>query len=319
MAWPHTINISSECKSRILNSCVESQISALNVKQLGYGDAVDHFTIYRPNPDFHMMLFTTDGLGQLETKTQNFRLEPGSMVFVPAGCANGFSISDSLTAHSDTNQSHWSVSWIMLDKNIENALTNNKEAKNKEASLHCSEYGSLLRHNIESLAIAIHADGLNDSSLQQMLIEQCQHIIRQSAEQKSNMNNVQMRLQHLSLLLNKQLSKAWSIEDMAARVHCSPAHLYRLCQQWLNQTPMQHLQTLRIERAKQLIQFSENSMQQISEQSGFNDLANFSRRFKLLVGKTPSQYRKYYNDFMAEHSQNGTTNQNFKEVNDSTW
>ncbi len=58
--------------------------------------------------------------------------------------------------------------------------------------------------------------------------------------------------------------------------------------QWLAKTPMQHL---RIEQAKQSLELQHCSIQEIAQQVGFKDLANFSRRFKMLVGKTPTAYR----------------------------
>ena len=295
MTWPNTINVSIDCKQRILDSSIEAQLHHLNVLQLGYADAVDAFTIYRPNPEFHMMLFTTDGLGFLEVENQHFRLEPGSLMVVPAGIANGFSI----------GKDHWSLSWMMLPPTSQNRFT-----KLNKASIHISEYGTLLRHNIESLAIAFRSNSLNDQPLQRMLIEQCQHIIRQSVDQSAIANNMQMRLQHLTMVLTKQLHKPWTIEQMAERMHCSAPHLYRISQQWLQQTPMQHLQQLRLERAKQLLQFSENTMAQIAELVGFADLANFSRRFKVLAGQTPSQYRKHYREQRDQRQKKSV----FKEV-----
>jgi len=60
-----------------------------------------------------------------------------------------------------------------------------------------------------------------------------------------------------------------------------------------NKTYISFLNELRVEEAGKLMQANkELSIVEISELSGFNNISNFNRKFKLFKGKTPSQYRK---------------------------
>lgn len=50
---------------------------------------------------------------------------------------------------------------------------------------------------------------------------------------------------------------------------------------------------LRIEEAKKLIRLStKRNLSEIAEQTGFTDLAHFSKQFKLQEGLSPSEWRK---------------------------
>ena len=50
----------------------------------------------------------------------------------------------------------------------------------------------------------------------------------------------------------------------------------------------------RIDRAQQLLEKSEMSVIEICEKCGFNNLSNFNKAFKKITGKTPSEYRKEF-------------------------
>jgi len=60
-------------------------------------------------------------------------------------------------------------------------------------------------------------------------------------------------------------------------------------------TPIEYLQLLRLEEAKQMLeQEAEASISTIAEEVGYADEASFRRLFKRIVGLTPAQYRKKY-------------------------
>ncbi|PKG38434.1 AraC family transcriptional regulator [Psychromonas sp. Urea-02u-13] len=274
--WPELCDVSSLCKQQMFNKADQSTLSTLGYIQAGYCDAAEKFSMYRQDPDFHMMLFTTHGEGILHTPNESFQLEAGSLIIVPAGQMNGF----------DLNGDHWSIAWVMLDAKL-------KWPSLKESGvyLQTTNYAGVLRHTIESLLLNMQYSQFDDQALEKMLVDQLQHIVEQSLHRKTQVSAVQMRLQHFTYLLSQQLHKNWNVEQMAALIFCSPAHLYRLTNQWLGKSPMQHLQTLRIERAKQTLESQNWSINDVALQVGFKDLANFSRRFKTLVGQSPSAYR----------------------------
>ncbi|OBX23070.1 MULTISPECIES: AraC family transcriptional regulator [Bizionia] len=60
-----------------------------------------------------------------------------------------------------------------------------------------------------------------------------------------------------------------------------------------NKTYFQFLNELRIENACKLIQTqTDSSISEIAYQSGFNNISNFNRQFKIIKGKSPNNYRK---------------------------
>lgn len=59
-------------------------------------------------------------------------------------------------------------------------------------------------------------------------------------------------------------------------------------------TPIEYVQTLRIEEAKQLLEATDMQTDEISSEIGYNDPASFRRLFKRITGITPARYRQRY-------------------------
>lgn len=70
--------------------------------------------------------------------------------------------------------------------------------------------------------------------------------------------------------------------------------LARRFQQATGMTPLEYIQALRLEEAKHLLETSDESIDGIAAQVGYEDAGYFSRLFKRRVQLTPAQYRKRF-------------------------
>jgi AraC-like DNA-binding protein len=78
-----------------------------------------------------------------------------------------------------------------------------------------------------------------------------------------------------------------------ARVAClSPHHFHRLFCGFFGHTPHHYLTTLRIERAKNLLRYTEMPVTQICLEAGFESLGSFSSLFRREVGVSPACFRE---------------------------
>lgn len=59
-------------------------------------------------------------------------------------------------------------------------------------------------------------------------------------------------------------------------------------------TPLEYVHTLRLEEAKQMLEATEEPIEAIANEVGYEDAAFFSRLFRRNVNLTPSQYRKRF-------------------------
>jgi AraC-like DNA-binding protein len=87
------------------------------------------------------------------------------------------------------------------------------------------------------------------------------------------------------------LTADWTLANLATRYHASKEQFRRVCLRSLGRSPMQHLTSLRIERACQLLTGTSDKVESIARQVGFEDPSVFSRAFKRWVGRSPIAYR----------------------------
>ena len=83
-----------------------------------------------------------------------------------------------------------------------------------------------------------------------------------------------------------------SLSDVADHVYVSQWHLSKLLNRETGKGFFDLLGSMRIEKAKAFLRTPGMNIQDVAEQTGYTDLAHFSRTFKKLTGQTPGEYRK---------------------------
>ena len=85
--------------------------------------------------------------------------------------------------------------------------------------------------------------------------------------------------------------EAWPVERLAEVSGVSQAHFARAFKQSEGVTPHRFLLQCRVRRAQELLAGTELSLSEIAIAAGFSDQSHCSRRFRELVGLTPSKFR----------------------------
>jgi AraC family transcriptional regulator len=81
------------------------------------------------------------------------------------------------------------------------------------------------------------------------------------------------------------------LNALARETGMSPYHFLRTFRQVAGMTPHQYVLHTRLRRAARRLRASQDPVSVIAFEAGFNDLATFNRRFRRLIGVTPSVFR----------------------------
>jgi transcriptional regulator GlxA family with amidase domain len=84
------------------------------------------------------------------------------------------------------------------------------------------------------------------------------------------------------------------VEEMVKWSGLTPRTFKRRFKAATGHTPIDYVQRIRVERAKRLLETSDESIEQISWAVGYEDPASFRRLFKRLTGVTPGAYRQRF-------------------------
>lgn len=82
------------------------------------------------------------------------------------------------------------------------------------------------------------------------------------------------------------------IESLAKMCNMSETHFRRLFNEYMNMTPIEYVNMIRIQMACEIMKKSNITMHDIAEKCGFVTISTFHRNFKRIVGVTPYQWKK---------------------------
>jgi AraC-like DNA-binding protein len=102
------------------------------------------------------------------------------------------------------------------------------------------------------------------------------------------------RLDPVLAYLMQHFTEEVSLEEVASIANMSPQSFCRFFKHCTRKTFLAFLNELRVGYACRLISENHYNISEIGYKSGFNNLSNFNRQFKRVMGKTPSAYRKEY-------------------------
>jgi AraC-like DNA-binding protein len=99
------------------------------------------------------------------------------------------------------------------------------------------------------------------------------------------------RLGHLWEYVATRLGEPWNLDRLAQRCHLSTEHLRRLCRRELGRSPMHQVIYLRMQLAAKLLATTDDKIETIAHEVGYENPFVFSTTFKKWVGWRPSDYR----------------------------
>ncbi len=82
------------------------------------------------------------------------------------------------------------------------------------------------------------------------------------------------------------------IENLAKSCHISETHFRRLFTSYMKVSPLEYINTVRIQTACDLLQKTDAPVADIAHKCGFTTNSTFNRNFKQLMGVTPIEWRK---------------------------
>ncbi len=92
--------------------------------------------------------------------------------------------------------------------------------------------------------------------------------------------------------LNAHLEENISVEDVARMCNISPVYFRRMFKEVMGVSPAVYRIQKRVEKAKILLEYGEDSIEAIGQTLGYTDTSYFIKQFKAEVGLTPYAYKK---------------------------
>jgi two-component system, response regulator YesN len=92
--------------------------------------------------------------------------------------------------------------------------------------------------------------------------------------------------------ISKNFNSSICLQDIAKEVKLSTFRISHLVKEQTSQTIQQHIKSMRIAKAKEMLTNTDLSCTEIAYDLGFSDQSYFIRQFKQITGTTPIKFRK---------------------------
>ena len=112
-------------------------------------------------------------------------------------------------------------------------------------------------------------------------------------------------LEQINVIDNRfteHVAQTLTAADIAAELGMSESRFSRFFRRTTGNTYTDFVNQVRINRACQLLMSTDRYVTNICYDVGFNNVANFNRRFREIKGVTPSEFRKQADSRFGDHS-----------------
>lgn len=132
------------------------------------------------------------------------------------------------------------------------------------------------------------ADLLTAAQIVSILTTLCTDAPRESADDSP----LSVKLKDILRYLNEHYTENISLDQLADQFYISKYYLSREFKKEFGTTIIQYLLTKKITNAKELLRYSNDSIETIAQHCGIDDASYFNKIFKKIEGCTASEYRR---------------------------
>ena len=113
-----------------------------------------------------------------------------------------------------------------------------------------------------------------------------------SSDEQNKNNTEQMLFDRICDFLKSNIQRSVSLDEVSGKFHIGKSTLTALFRRECGIGMISYFNRMKIEEAKQLIREGNMNFTEISDDLGFSSIHYFSRLFKNITGKTPSDFAK---------------------------
>ena len=235
----------------------------------------------RPNYILHYIL---EGKGVYQINGDTYELCAGQGFLIPP---------DVQTFYRADSEAPWRYLWVGFNGANVREYLKNAGLAGAEPVFTCGN-GERLKEIVLEMLRRNTFGPHNEFKLQSLLLD----FFSVLAQTAASITDTEKRTDKSNLYVKKAVefiqnnySNPIGVNDVAGYTAVSRSYLYRLFREATGKSPQEYLTAFRITRARELLSFTELSIESVALSCGYRDPLVFAKTFKNKTGKAPSEYR----------------------------
>ena len=260
-----------------------SRESLLHLQEAGMLRALAPHVSRRENLPSYLCFLVTAGAGSLSYGGRTYDLEAGDCVFLD--CRRGYA--QSTSAHRDGSGSYdalWSLRWAHFDGPTMAGIYEKYQERGGQPVFSCTphrqtRYEELLR---SLLTLASSDSYVRDMEIAARLTELLTCLMEDAwkPEPERNGSAKRLSLTRVRSYIGEHYGEKLSLESLSQRFFINKYYLARIFREQYGCTVNTCIAQTRIGKAKELLRFTDKTVEEIGQDCGFPDANYFARSFK---------------------------------------
>lgn len=259
--------------------------SLLYLQEIGSLQALKAHTSTRANLLSYLFFIVKSGTGELTYNAVSYQLGPGDCVFID--CRLPYS-------HT-TSRELWNLSWVHFHGPDMQAIYDKYKARGGKVVFHSEK-----QESYHSILENLYKTAKSDSYVRDMEINQkLSGLLVLLMEDSWNPENhdIQGKRTHMQAIkdyLDGHYADYITLSSLSEKFYINKFYLLELFKEQYGVPVNEYLISVRITRSKELLRFTDKTMEEIAQAVGINGAAYFSRLFKKVEAMSPSEFRRLW-------------------------
>ena len=260
-------------------------INSLYITDIGYyPNAQFHFRTRSRGVPQNIIIYCVEGIGYVELPMGRFEVTPNTYVVIPSEMAHKYWADE---------KKPWSIYWIHFRGTLAAYYASILSKQSKSFVNYVSfqdERIKIFEELYSTIEDGYTLEGLtyNTVKLGYFLISFCYpDRFSSSSAHVDDEDDVDLAIKYMQQNINKMLK----LSEVSSSVCLSPAQFSSKFKAKTGYSPMIYFNHLKMQRACQLLQFTEMRISEIAFEFGIEDPYYFSRLFTKIMGVSPTKYR----------------------------
>lgn len=262
-----------------------AKTSLIYLQEVGFLQAKSQHVSKRDHLVSYLFFIVTSGTGYLDYEGTTYSLKAGDCVFID--CRKPY-------AHR-TSENLWQLRWVHFYGPNMNHIYEKYAERGGRPYFHpdnLDEYNYLLQELYE---LAASDDYVRDMMIYEKIISLLTLLMKESWHPEHSRKTVtgskKQMLQDIKDYLDSNYQKKVSLDELSHMFFINKFYLTRVFKEQFGLSINNYLLQIRITHAKQLLRFTDMTLEAIGSECGMGDPNYFSRMFKKVEGISPREFR----------------------------
>lgn len=228
------------------------------------------------------MLATLGGAGRVQSN--------GPESPAPEGSVALFSPHAPQLYRTDPSVGHWEFLWVHFVPRPH--WTDLLRWEGIDSGVSCAQLDPDLAERTQRQLASIHAHALSGTPRsREFALNGLERLLLELDIELGTDSSIDPRIREVLNYFSEHIDEPVSVPELARLANLSPSRFACIFRESTGMPPLQYLEELRMERARQLLRNTDESVKSIAIQVGFPNPFYFTRRFRIFFGHSPTEYR----------------------------